>query len=187
MATGVVVALGVVGGLFGLVVLLALVGMLFPRDHVATRTLRLRRAPAEVWKVVTDLGGQLTWRADLKGVSKVSEAAREQGMVGEVWREQFGRHAFELATREAIPPDPSDRTPGRMVRELITPGLAFRGRWEYVVAPGADGGSVVTLTEHGTVTNPVFRAVGRLTGQARHLDRYLVALARRFGEPARLG
>ena len=41
----------------GLVVLVAIVGSLLPRDHKASRTLRVRRAPAEVWPVVTQIAG----------------------------------------------------------------------------------------------------------------------------------
>jgi hypothetical protein len=41
----------------GLVVVVAIVGSLLPRDHKASRTLRVRRAPAEVWPVVTQIAG----------------------------------------------------------------------------------------------------------------------------------
>ena len=37
----------------GLVVVVAMVGWLLPREHVASRTLRVRRTPADVWPVVT--------------------------------------------------------------------------------------------------------------------------------------
>jgi hypothetical protein len=39
----------------GLVVAVAVAGALMPREHVASRTLRVRRAPAEVWPVITSL------------------------------------------------------------------------------------------------------------------------------------
>lgn len=41
----------------GLVVVVAIIGSLLPRDHKASRTLRVRRAPAEVWPVVTQIAG----------------------------------------------------------------------------------------------------------------------------------
>jgi len=39
----------------GLVVVVAVIGALLPREHVASRTLRVRRTPAEVWRVITAL------------------------------------------------------------------------------------------------------------------------------------
>ena len=39
----------------GLVAVVAIVGSLLPRDHTASRTLRVHRAPAEVWPVITEL------------------------------------------------------------------------------------------------------------------------------------
>ena len=48
----VVIGLAVV---VGLVVVAAVIGSLLPREHVASRTLRVRRAPADVWPVITSL------------------------------------------------------------------------------------------------------------------------------------
>jgi hypothetical protein len=42
------------GGLAALVVLVALVGAMLPRDHKASRTLAVRRTPEEVWALVSD-------------------------------------------------------------------------------------------------------------------------------------
>lgn len=177
---------GVVGALVLLLAGLAAVGSALPRGHVATRRLTVSRAPADVWAVVADLGGQITWRARLKGASKVSDPSDCDGRVGEVWREVLGRHALDLKTLEAVPPTPEH--PGRLVRELVTPGLPFSGRWEYEVgpAPGGLGGSVVTVTERGEVANPLVRAAHRLlVGPKATVNAYLRDLARRLGEPAR--
>jgi hypothetical protein len=42
-----------IAGLIVLVALVALVGSLLPRDHKASRTLKVRRTPQEVWPVFT--------------------------------------------------------------------------------------------------------------------------------------
>jgi hypothetical protein len=42
-------------GLASLVAIIALVGSQLPRNHVASRTLRVRRPPQDVWPVVTQL------------------------------------------------------------------------------------------------------------------------------------
>ena len=43
----------VAGGLVVLIAGIAIIGSMLPRAHKASRTLRLRRAPADVWPVVT--------------------------------------------------------------------------------------------------------------------------------------
>ncbi len=42
-------------GLATLVAVVAVIGMQLPRNHVASRTLRVRRPPQDVWPVVTQL------------------------------------------------------------------------------------------------------------------------------------
>jgi hypothetical protein len=50
--------IGFVGaGLVGVVVLVAAIGAALPRNHKASRTLRLRRTPEEIWPVVTQMAG----------------------------------------------------------------------------------------------------------------------------------
>lgn len=64
-----------IGGVVALVLLVALVGALLPREHVATSRITLRQPPDTVWKVVRDLGGITAWWPDLKQ----AERAPDQG------------------------------------------------------------------------------------------------------------
>ena len=60
---------------------------------------------------------------------------------------------------------------------------AFGGTWTYELL--ADGGGVthVSVTETGWIGNPVFRFMSRfLFGYYGSLDKYVRALAQRFGE-----
>ena len=43
----------VAGGLVVLIVIVAVIGSMLPRTHVASRTLRVRRAPQEAWPAIT--------------------------------------------------------------------------------------------------------------------------------------
>jgi len=70
----------------GLVVVVAVVGALMPREHVASRTLRVRRAPAEVWPVITSLAAASSIPVDVleqnpphRLVSRVKETERNFG------------------------------------------------------------------------------------------------------------
>jgi len=49
------IALVIVGSLVGLVVLMALIGFMLPRDHVASRTARLPSPPPDVWREMVAL------------------------------------------------------------------------------------------------------------------------------------
>ncbi|OLC80394.1 MAG: hypothetical protein AUH72_11735 [Acidobacteria bacterium 13_1_40CM_4_65_8] len=59
----------------GLVVVVAIVGSLLPRDHKASRTLRVRRAPAEVWPPVVVVESQPPYRL----VTRVAETEKNFG------------------------------------------------------------------------------------------------------------
>ena len=51
-----------------------------------------------------------------------------------------------------------------------------------MIAPSDDGGSVVTITERGSVYNPVFRFVSRfILGHTATMETYLRSLGHRFG------
>lgn len=70
----------------GLVVIAAIVGAMLPRDHVASRTLRLRRTPPEVWLAITELTAASSIPADVlerdpprRLVSRVKETERNFG------------------------------------------------------------------------------------------------------------
>jgi hypothetical protein len=162
IALGVVIALGL---------LVALVGLFLPRDHVAVRTVRLKPAPPAVWDVLTDHAAEPSWR---KGLVRVERLPDRDGRP--VWQEvSRGGDTLALLTEESEPPR-------RLVRRIVGEGLPFGGTWTFELAP--DGlGSVVTVTERGEVYNPVFRFVSRFVmGHTATIDAYLKALGKRFGE-----
>jgi hypothetical protein len=74
--------------------------------------------------------------------------------------------------------------PRRMICRIQDKGMPFGGAWEYQVAPAAGDTTktVVTITERGWVSNPIFRFVSKFVmGHYSTLDTYLRALSRRFG------
>jgi len=167
------IALMVLGGVVGLVALIALVGMFLPKGHVARRSIVLHQAPESVWTVITDFKGQPAWRKDVTRAELVSSGAD-----GEVWRE-VGNNTLSFRTSEL-------QAPARMVRTIADTNIAFGGRWIYELA-AQDGATRVTITEEGEVYNPIFRFIGHFfLDQAATIESYLTGLARRFGEPATL-
>lgn len=171
--------LWIVGGLVGLIALFMLVAYLVgvrqPMAHDVTRRLRLRQRPQEVWEVLADHAGEPAW---YHRVSRVERLPDRDGH--ETWRLHFkgaGNPPCVLETLEKAPPT-------RLVRSIVDEKKVFFGRWDFDVAP-TDGGSIVTLTEHGEIPSPLFRGMFRLfANPARYVEMYLKSLAAKFGETA---
>ena len=146
--------------LVALVLLMALVGTLLPQDHVATRSARYLKTPAEVFAVISDVEGFGAWRKDVKKVEVISPTS---------WREN-GELTLEIIEQSA---------PTRLVTR-IAPGLAFGGTWTYELSPDGDGVKL-TITERGEVYNPIFRFMSRFVfGHSATLDGYLAQLGAKF-------
>ena len=162
------------GGLVGLVALMALVGAFIPRDHRATSSVTLRQPSDSVWKVVRDLGGITAWWPEMK------EAVRLPDKDGhEAWRQKVGGFDMPLVVLESSPPR-------RLVTKIDSAaGAAFGGTWTYELTPDG-GGTRISVTEAGWIANPIFRFMSRfLFGYYGSLDGYLTALGKRFGEAVR--
>jgi Polyketide cyclase / dehydrase and lipid transport len=155
-------------------VLAAAAGTMLPRAHVARRSLRLDRpTTAEVWAVVADIGGASAWRPDVK---KVDRTADRNGHA--VWIEHGANGDLAFEVLEATPPR-------RLVTKIVDSSM-FGGTWTYDVDAPA-GATVLTITENGWVSNPIFRLVAKYVfGHHATIDAYLKNLASRFGEAADL-
>lgn len=166
------IALRILVGLVGLVALLFLIGAALPRNHRATSSVTLTKAPADVWAVVRDLGAlQGTW-SELKSARRLPDQAGK-----EVWEQNAGGFAMRLIVEESAPP-------ARLVTRIDAgEKAAFGGTWTYALEPAA-GGTRVSVTEDGFVTNPFFRVMMKAMGTHRTLDGYLRALAVKLGETA---
>lgn len=166
-------ALIVVGALIGLVALCAVIGLMLPRDHVATMTTVIPAPPDSVWKTITDVGAYPTWRADLQTVEVLSQTPL-------AWREHGKQGALSFRAEDVGPPQ-------RMVARITDQDQPFGGAWEYQLA--ADAGNAahtrVTITERGWVSNPIFRFVSRfIIGHYSSIDGYLRALGRKYNSQA---
>jgi uncharacterized protein YndB with AHSA1/START domain len=167
-----------VATLLGLVALVAIIGMLVPREHVAGVTVTVRQPPDSVWKVVRDLGGLPQWWSDMK------QSVRDpDGGGAERWQQDVGGFKMALLIETEEPP-----------RRLVTridspPDGPFGGTWTYDITP-VDSGTKFTVTERGWIGNPLFRFMSRfIFGYYGTQESYVRALGKRFGEevaPARL-
>lgn len=74
----------------------------------------------------------------------------------------------------------------RLVNRIADDKLPFGGRWIFELAPDG-GGTALTITEDGFVTNPVFRFLSKTVfSQTATLEKFLADLGAHLGVPAQL-
>lgn len=163
-------ALWIIGGIAAVIVIIAVIGMLVPRDHVATRSARLSAPPDSVWAALVDAPDFPRWRSD---VAKVEELPPVEGKRS--WKESGNDNSITYVAEEERPGE-------KLVTRIANTDLPFGGTWDYALARDGSG-TRVTITEKGWVSNPVFRFVSHFVlGETATMDTFLRALGKRFGE-----
>jgi len=162
--------LAVVGALALLIAVAYGVGARLPREHVATVRAHFRQPPDSIYRVLTDVTSYPTWRSD---VDRVEREPDRNGHI--VWRERERMGALEYEFTVAI-------RPTRLVSAMITPDAGFAGRWIYQILPEVDG-TVLTITEEGSVEDPLFRFLSHYVfGKYGSMETMLKSLGKRLGE-----
>ena len=138
----------VLSSLAAFVAIVAVVGLLLPRDHVETRSATLPASPDVAFATIADVGAYATWRPSLSAVEVLPPI---DGRVR--WVEVSGGDRIAMEQVERQPPH-------RLVTRIADPDLPFGGTWTFELAPDG-GGTRLTITERGVIRNPIFRAVAR--------------------------
>jgi uncharacterized protein YndB with AHSA1/START domain len=162
----------VVGVLVGLVAAIAIIGLLLPRDHVASRSATFAAGPDVVFAAIADVGAYAAWRTSLSGVEMLAPVDGRAR-----WVEVSGgdRIAMEQVERDA---------PRRLVTRIADPDLPFGGTWTFDLAPEA-GGTRLTITERGEIRHPIFRALARFVfGYGATIETFLDELRARLERDA---
>jgi hypothetical protein len=152
---------------------MALIGLCLPPSHEAVTRSRLAASPRAVWATLADFPHWPDWNPDVRSMERGTDRDGKP-----VWVAHGEWGAMPSIVEHFEPP-----------RLLVTripedAGLGFHGSWTYELAPAGEG-TLVTITERGTVDNPLFRFIGtaffdpHATAHA-----FLVALGQRFGEQA---
>ncbi len=164
------IAAPIVVALIAAVATIAVGGMFLPRIHRATRSVRLA-APAElVWDVITDFPNHPTWRPGLKSIERSADINNHP-----VWTET-DKHGDKL------PIEITEFNPAsRMVGRIADPKLPFGGTWTYELSSD-NGATRLRITEDGEIRPPAFRYIARTMGYSSTIEKYLKALAVKFGE-----
>ena len=151
----------VAGSLAAFVALVAIAGLLLPRDHVETRSTTVAAPPDRVFALVTNVDDYPRWRRSLSAVEMQPPVEGRPR-----WVEVSGRDRLPLEMIER-------QAPRRVVTRITDPDLPFGGTWTFELA--ADGpGTRVTITERGEIRNPIFRALARFVfGYAATMEVWL--------------
>ena len=154
-------------GIALLIVALVVVGSLLPVAHVASAEARVARSPAEVFATIADVKRYPEWRPDVSHVELLADTPRTR------WKESGGNGDITFEFEEATPP-------GRLRARIADRSLPFGGTWTYEVTPSGSG-TVVRITEHGEVYNPIFRVLSRFVfGHTATMEQFLRNLERKL-------
>jgi len=170
MKTAVIIGLGVIAVVILVVLVISLIGWRLPKQHSASRSVLIHKAPDSVYAVTRDFASMPKWRAD---VSAVQVTTAPDGRVH--FREDGSNGPVNYELAEDVPGQ-------RMVTRITDTDLGYSGKWTYVFT--SEGPNTrVTITEDGEVSNVIFRFLSRYAfGHTATLDTYLKSLGKHFGE-----
>ena len=158
----------VVVGLVGLVGIAAVIGLMLPKGHRASKTATYAAPPATVFAAVSDVARYAEWRSDVKKIDILPDDGH-----GVLFREH-GKNGEILFRIEKAEP------PARMIVRIADPKLAFGGTWTYELVPNG-AGTTLTITEDGEVYNPILRFMGKIFfSPSATIEAYQAALGRRL-------
>lgn len=155
-----------------LVGVIAVIGAVLPKAHVASRSVLLHKSQQQVYSVVRDFGAMPAWRTDLKSVDLEPQP---DGRLH--FRETGKQRSVNFELLEDVPAQ-------RLVTRILDKDLGYSGKWTFGLTAEGDT-TRLTITEDGEVSNVFFRFMSHYVfGHTATLDSYLGALANHFGEPA---
>ena len=158
----------VIGAVIALVVVVAAIGALLPKAHLASRSSRFRKSPQALWDTIT---GPPDWRPDVKKFESLPPLDGRR-----MWKETDSHG--QAITYESVEETP----PSRLVTRIADRSLPFGGTWTHEITPDADG-CTLRIIEAGEVYNPIFRFMSRFVfGYSGSIDAYLKALHAKLGD-----
>jgi hypothetical protein len=140
-------------------------GMLVSREHEASASAVINKAPVELFARIDNVVNYPTWRTGTTAARKLDSQAgvdRFEEVTG------FGPIQYDVILRES---------PSKRVTRIVDGG-GFGGTWTFDLVQEA-GGTRVTITERGYIDSPIFRLMGKwVFGYDRNVRGYLADLQR---------
>lgn len=156
----------VLGILVALAALLYIVGSFQPKSHEATTRFLVAAPASAVWAQIAAIEKTPEWVPDIRKVERIADNAGRPS-----YQENFG--GFEATTVIAV-----SEPPRRLVKEILPTG-PFYGSWTWELEPfGA--GTRLTITERGTVENPLLRSFMIFNDNRKSMRQFAAALGTRL-------
>ena len=146
-----------------LVALIYLAGSLMEVSHTATVERLIPLEKDRVWSIVTNFKEYPSWRSDVKSVT-----AKDESHWTEVnaYDDQVD---YQLTVLDST---------GTVETRIMNKDLPYGGYWT-IQLEQAEGGTLVTITEHGEVFNPLFRFMSKyIFGHDTTIKQYLDNLSK---------
>ena len=148
------------------------IGWKLPAEHRIAREAELPHGPEIVWTAISDFPALPGW---MPGIRRVHRLDATEGRERWLYETAEGDMTIEVVTRSA---------PTELTIRSVSSDLAFGGTWTHRISP-ANAGSLLSITEHGWISNPFFRFMYRYPfARATMPDEALVALRRHLERPA---
>lgn len=155
----IITLLGLFFVLFGV---LGILGSRLPETHVATQSIQINAPAAEVYGWIERFEEMSTWVPEITKVDRLADVDGKP-----VYLQKMGRNSFTTTTSIAEPPS-------RILRSITDNSASFYGSWDHVIEPVGEGACRLTLTETGTITSPIPRAILRyIIGEDFYLKKFL--------------
>jgi hypothetical protein len=156
-------------GLAAVVLIVVVIGALLPKAHTASRTARIAMAPEALYALLSDVDRYQLWRPDVKSIQRLPARDGKPAWIEDVGGMKIPLH-FERMER-----------PSLLVSRIDGADLPFGGSWTYRLAPAA-GGTDLTITENGDVSNVLFRFMSRFVfGHHATMDAFIKHLQAKAG------
>ena len=150
----------IVAGIAIIGALVIIIGYSLPKGHTATRAADVALPPEAVYALLIDVDKYPSWRPGVKALTRQPDREGRPA-----WTEEVSGMKIPLRFEKM-------ERPTLLVARITDPSLPFGGTWTYRIAP-APGGSRVTITEDGEVSNPFFRFMSRFVfGHTATLDEF---------------
>jgi uncharacterized protein YndB with AHSA1/START domain len=133
----------------GIVALVALIGLMLPKGHRASKTTTIAGSPESVFAKLADVARFPEWRSDVKRVELLPDNAGHR-----MFKEHGSNGVITYRIEELT-------APSKMVVRIADPSLPFGGTWTHVLERTPSGGTELTTTEDGEVYNPIFRFMSK--------------------------
>ena len=146
------------------------IGSRLPKEHTASRSIRINRPASEVYRTIRDLENHPNWREGLKSIELLTP---ENG------RPRFRENGSNGTVTYEISEDIPNR---RLVTTILDRDLGYSGSWTYAFESEGEAATNLTITENGEVTNLLFRFLSYYVfGHTATIDTYLKVLSNHLG------